>query len=100
MATSINFSKDSTSGRYRYEYTCDDDPRVFEVDFGTAPANPSEHYVDVFARTSSSMPYVRIDDIDMWGGNSKMFKVDLPNGIDVRLETFLPVSSAEYIVVQ
>lgn len=100
MATTVEFTKNEESGRYEYGYTSTGDQLVMQVDFGETPKNPSECYVDVLARTSADMPYVRVENVDMWGGNSKMFKLDIPMGIQVLLQAFLPVEHAEYVVVE
>ncbi len=100
MATKVTFTKNPTNGRYEYSYTSTGDEIVMQVDFGSGATNPSECYVDVLARTSSDMPYVRVENVDMWGGNSKMFRLDIPAGLSVLLQAFLPVADAEYIVVE
>lgn len=99
MANVISFTKDASTGRYKYVYTSDGDERVFQIDFGQyATDNPDECYVDVKATLDSTKASVSISPIEMWGGQNKMFRVDMPTGVIVTIETFLQVASAMYIV--
>lgn len=98
MANVITFTKDQTTGRYKYTYVSDGVERVFQINFGQyATNNPADCYVDVKATLDSSVPAVAIAPIDMVGGQNKMFRVDIPSGVNVTIETFLQTENAMYI---
>lgn len=99
MATVINFQKDAETKRYYYEYTSDGNERVFQILFNDEESTPDRTFVDVKAKIDSSFQFINVAPVEMWGEQNKMFRVDIPSGVIVRLETYLEVSKAAFVTV-
>lgn len=85
MATSITL----VSGVY--EYISDGNEKVFQlVRQNTREANPSTR-AKVLVKLDDSMPYESIGEIKKIGELSATFSVEVPSGVNVRIESNIEV---------